>query len=114
MPVSAIRRKHRVCELEFNRITSTVCRGTHRPSVITTVALKPYPVEFRNCHSRVCANGHSAPRPRATAIKRIVVDELYVIENRVNPPARSEEHTSELQSRGHLVCRLLLEKKNPT
>src|SRR5690625_7060566 len=27
---------------------------------------------------------------------------------------RSEEHTSELQSRGHLVCRLLLEKKNKT
>src|SRR5207253_3363691 len=27
---------------------------------------------------------------------------------------RSEEHTSELQSRGHLVCRLLLEKKNST
>src|SRR5690625_2044731 len=27
---------------------------------------------------------------------------------------RSEEHTSELQSRGHLVCRLLLEKKNDT
>src|SRR5690625_1506829 len=26
---------------------------------------------------------------------------------------RSEEHTSELQSRGQLVCRLLLEKKNP-
>src|SRR5690625_5682180 len=26
--------------------------------------------------------------------------------------SRSEEHTSELQSRGHLVCRLLLEKKN--
>src|SRR5437870_9690065 len=26
-------------------------------------------------------------------------------------PIRSEEHTSELQSRGHLVCRLLLEKK---
>src|SRR5437870_12689502 len=30
----------------------------------------------------------------------------YVCEN-----FRSEEHTSELQSRGHLVCRLLLEKK---
>src|SRR2546429_1378556 len=28
------------------------------------------------------------------------------------PPGRSEEHTSELQSRLHLVCRLLLEKKN--
>src|SRR5215510_15362919 len=29
-------------------------------------------------------------------------------------PLRSEEHTSELQSRGHLVCRLLLEKKKKT
>src|SRR2546422_5360238 len=28
--------------------------------------------------------------------------------------SRSEEHTSELQSRLHLVCRLLLEKKNKT
>src|SRR2546422_2653379 len=30
----------------------------------------------------------------------------------VSQAARSEEHTSELQSRLHLVCRLLLEKKN--
>src|SRR5690554_7662713 len=29
-------------------------------------------------------------------------------------PLRSEEHTSELQSRPHLVCRLLLEKKKQT
>src|SRR5690625_4732899 len=29
------------------------------------------------------------------------------------PAVRSEEHTSELQSRGHLVCRLLLETKTP-
>src|SRR5690625_6270389 len=29
----------------------------------------------------------------------------------LTPEVRSEEHTSELQSRGHLVCRLLLEKK---
>src|SRR5947208_4066949 len=29
-------------------------------------------------------------------------------------PCRSEEHTSELQSPDHLVCRLLLEKKNNT
>src|SRR3989442_14190611 len=31
---------------------------------------------------------------------------------KVNGHERSEEHTSELQSRPHLVCRLLLEKKN--
>src|SRR5690625_5439584 len=34
--------------------------------------------------------------------------------DRTTPPARSGEHTSELQSRGHLVCRLLLEKKKKT
>src|SRR5690554_4287013 len=32
-------------------------------------------------------------------------------EHRPSQPVRSEEHTSELQSRPHLVCRLLLEKK---
>src|SRR5205809_7026255 len=32
----------------------------------------------------------------------------------VVPRSRSEEHTSELQSRLHLVCRLLLEKKKTT
>src|SRR5690606_40379173 len=32
-------------------------------------------------------------------------------EGRVQPDLRSEEHTSELQSRENLVCRLLLEKK---
>src|SRR6266699_5184098 len=34
------------------------------------------------------------------------------IERRLRYDPRSEEHTSELQSRPHLVCRLLLEKKN--
>src|SRR5690625_1390128 len=47
--------------------------------------------------------------------------EIFTKENNLQPPfierlrrtlnQRSEEHTSELQSRGHLVCRLLLEKK---
>src|SRR5690625_6250135 len=32
--------------------------------------------------------------------------------HKMHKPKRSEEHTSELQSRGHLVSRLLLEKKN--
>src|SRR5690554_7269828 len=36
------------------------------------------------------------------------------IENQVEQQLRSEEHTSELQSRPHLVCRLLLEKKKKT
>src|SRR5206468_5737471 len=38
--------------------------------------------------------------------------ELQEILSQVPVPIRSEEHTSELQSRSDLVCRLLLEKKN--
>src|SRR2546429_747041 len=34
-----------------------------------------------------------------------------IVTTRTDYPSRSEEHTSELQSRLHLVCRLLLEKK---
>src|SRR5690625_1689280 len=39
----------------------------------------------------------------------LVVDKPHFLAS-----TRSEEHTSELQSRGHLVCRLLLEKKKNT
>src|SRR2546422_4473719 len=48
-------------------------------------------------------------RPPATLKQVLVPPHTAVL-----PPARSEEHTSELQSRLHLVCRLLLEKKNNT
>src|SRR2546422_5863364 len=49
--------------------------------------------------------------PRADeASLEVLADFVLAIENRVVAP-RSEEHTSELQSRLHLVCRLLLEKK---
>src|SRR5690625_5379995 len=39
------------------------------------------------------------------------VEKLQLVQGDILEEARSEEHTSELQSRGHLVCRLLLEKK---
>src|SRR5690625_1316096 len=38
-------------------------------------------------------------------------EQIAVTMSELASGARSEEHTSELQSRGHLVCRLLLEKK---
>src|SRR5690625_5761425 len=40
------------------------------------------------------------------------LDRLQAIHEDYEERLRSEEHTSELQSRGHLVCRLLLEKIN--
>src|SRR5690625_6215143 len=49
-------------------------------------------------------DGHGALFEQARAENDLVLASIFV-----NP--RSEEHTSELQSRGHLVCRLLLEKK---
>src|SRR5687768_14150732 len=46
---------------------------------------------------------------RLEELKKITPPTLDSI---ITPFERSEEHTSELQSRLHLVCRLLLEKKN--
>src|SRR5690625_6413305 len=40
-----------------------------------------------------------------------LADDFYEMGSYERQSLRSEEHTSELQSRGHLVCRLLLEKK---
>src|SRR6266508_4710791 len=51
-----------------------------------------------------------------TTLFRSVADHQHIRgtqrrDGRIIGRHRSEEHTSELQSRGHLVCRLLLEKK---
>src|SRR3712207_7330481 len=51
--------------------------------------------------------------PLARAVGRRRLDRSALVGTRRREPgrARSEEHTSELQSRQYLVCRLLLEKK---
>src|SRR5207253_10265636 len=65
-------------------------------------------------------HGHARPprAPRPRACHRSIITEvppIYTLHltffTKKKLFARSEEHTSELQSRGHLVCRLLLEKK---
>src|SRR2546421_5051119 len=48
-----------------------------------------------------------------TGVDLSVLSQLQFLEpTLLTPVGRSEEHTSELQSRSDLVCRLLLEKKN--
>src|SRR3712207_9003417 len=67
-----------------------------------------------------CPNAHAAGLPRyhptedrGTARNRAAMSaKAESHDTRSNDPDRSEEHTSELQSRQYLVCRLLLEKKN--
>src|SRR5205809_4348971 len=63
-------------------------------------ALPIYPAELRN---------DAAPPARRRRLHLPAVGR--VLSQRVAHRGRSEEHTSELQSRLHLVCRLLLEKK---
>src|SRR5207244_5369355 len=49
---------------------------------------------------------------RDRRVHELVIGPVRLVTGRERVPARSEEHTSELQSPDHLVCRLLLEKKN--
>src|SRR2546422_5915255 len=69
--------------------------------------LFPYTTLFRS----------EVPRDQATAASARLLASVPVVDLSIQDPAledRSEEHTSELQSRLHLVCRLLLEKKKMT
>src|SRR5262245_63979744 len=69
--------------------------------------LFPYTTLFRSKGHRVFVNDKELPEERAL-VRLIEEPELPVVKVE---PKRSEEHTSELQSLRHLVCRLLLEKK---
>src|SRR5258707_14450106 len=60
------------------------------------------PIYF--CRARRRPGGRRGRGPRPGGLRAAV-------QGRVQTCARSEEHTSELQSRQYLVCRLLLEKK---
>src|SRR5687768_17974219 len=60
--------------------------------------------------TRLSRQGLGTARSSSSASSQRVAARLLRVMLRLS--ARSEEHTSELQSRLHLVCRLLLEKKN--
>src|ERR1035438_9586773 len=51
------------------------------------------------------------PFPYLQEAEKLGVSITVVLETHIHNDYRSEEHTSELQSLRHLVCRLLLEKK---
>src|SRR5690625_6697925 len=70
-------------------------RSAASENTVTTVGPTPIPA------SAIAATTPGSPPASAKAI----------IAASISVEERSEEHTSELQSRGHLVCRLLLEKK---
>src|SRR5437870_10938370 len=74
--------------------------------------LFPYTTLFRSLRSAAAAVAAAGALlclidPQRTPAKLLAIEILNGARC-----VRSEEHTSELQSRGHLVCRLLLGKKN--
>src|SRR2546422_1187749 len=71
--------------------------------------LFPYTTLFRSCPTGARAGSRARPAAGRPAGRRAAGRGASGhVRGR---PERSEEHTSELQSRLHLVCRLLLEKK---
>src|SRR5947209_12351863 len=79
--------------------------------------LFPYTTLFRSVEAR----GHDRKQPgQRVHVGPAVVEQRGLLAGRERAatdgqgPHRSEEHTSELQSRQYLVCRLLLEKKKKT
>src|SRR3712207_8032885 len=67
--------------------------------------LFPYTTLFRSCGAVLVAAAREARRMSSGTIVALLPDGGWKY------LSRSEEHTSELQSRQYLVCRLLLEKK---
>src|SRR2546429_1515677 len=115
----SVRRKH-FPQLESQQVRITVAgRRINRRLFRRRFAVQPARLE----QNRNSAMGHD--RIDLLAIER---DHLSILALDIRarherhtgakrlprPPQRSEEHTSELQSRLHLVCRLLLEKKKST
>src|SRR5690625_6818103 len=80
--------------------TAEPSRAWRRRQCSVKTSSSPPPAAMGN-HSQA---GHPSVRPSTSGTIRHSTAALS--------STRSEEHTSELQSRGHLVCRLLLEKKN--
>src|SRR5438067_4358722 len=80
-----------------------------------TSTLFPYTTLFRSCAEPGPARSGTEPRPGICPACRYAAHRLRhrsgAWRRRGDPKSRSEEHTSELQSRFDLVCRLLLEKK---
>src|SRR5690625_6851046 len=79
-----------------------------RWGVVSSVIGEHLPLDDRDgCHDEEQDHRHGA----GIAHLEVLETGLVQAHHDGGGGARSEEHTSELQSRGHLVCRLLLEKK---
>src|SRR3712207_7276923 len=73
--------------------------------------LFPYTTLFRSALGVLAEVAQDVPLERDRVLPEPAEARRQVVPGVRHPAERSEEHTSELQSRQYLVCRLLLEKK---
>src|SRR2546427_5848793 len=74
--------------------------------------LFPYTTLFRSGQATLCVRAQKVSNQWRFEVLEVAVDGRSERIHLLEGAARSEEHTSELQSQSNLVCRLLLEKKN--
>src|SRR5690606_41641223 len=97
-----------VSHICFQRYSSLFFHDTATPEIYTLSLHDALPI-LRRCTS--CTSAGSCRRGLRISRRRCLTGRPFT-QVEAPPRWRSEEHTSELQSRENLVCRLLLEKKN--
>src|SRR5690348_17918948 len=104
----------------YHPVASYFFYNATAPTEIYTLSLHDA-LPISNLRRYSCRNSTPMAPPTAVGMRSIppitVITTISAIRSRspmsgVSTTLRSEEHTSELQSPVHLVCRLLLEKKN--
>src|SRR5947207_11900416 len=96
-------------------ITTTFFYNQTAPPKISTLSLHAaLPICQEIEHLRIAVAGLETlahQEPQVAGERRVRIVDRLVLTHHAAQFARSEEHTSELQSHSDLVCRLLLEKK---
>src|SRR5690625_5498563 len=92
-------------EAAFGDASQTTAPDSSSASPYRPIGVCPK-MDFLRSSVRILRFCSAGKNPGIMALTRMLSGAHSRARNR-----RSEEHTSELQSRGHLVCRLLLEKK---
>src|SRR5690606_40772275 len=96
-PAPPARPTRRSSDLAARHTAWSACRH-----VTQSLACVSDAIHDTSCSSRIILSDKS----------NLLFDVAQRVERPRNRPPRSEEHTSELQSRANLVCRLLLEKRH--
>src|SRR5690554_7081864 len=100
------------CRFELGRLREAVPDHSQFASTGSVAQI----TKMANAHKAFGQDVHEKPSHELLSLQPLSLDPgvvavIFISERDLVTVHRSEEHTSELQSRPHLVCRLLLEKK---